>query len=122
MSANDLLPVTSIPTQPPGHSSLQGATFTAEISALVEVWGKASAGSGSGYLLRWDPTAAKWRPWGADAKSGQVPIDSATPALLEGTFEGRWGVGRCSSGIFCFLVDPAITLTELHYNIFDGIQ
>lgn len=116
-----IIAVTSIPSAAPGDASLNGKMFEVGNAGLVVIRGRCTAGSGKGWLLRWDPETSKWWPWGADAKTGYVDIDPAAFSELDGKFSTRHLIGRFVGGQFLFMVQNAVTLSDLAYQVLDTL-
>lgn len=106
-----IVPVTAIPSVAPDHSSLVGKVVEVKGDNAVQAAAKASAGSGTLTLLRYNGALTKWMPWGADSDEGSATIDSTK---IEGWAHGRWTTGSFTPGFYAILALGGPTISEAY--------
>ena len=94
---------TSIPATAPAATSGALTFSTIEDENWLQIIGDATAGSGSLYLLRWNPDLAVWHPYMGDKP---IAVDSA---VLNGLFSAYYPFPKGEES-FC-LYDPASAIT-----------
>ena len=96
---------TTIPTGPTALPAVVNALAVSSVSSCqyLEITGKATAGSGSLYLLRWFDDLQEFRPW---REYHNISVDSAA---LGGYFSASYLIPQGNE--YFLLFDPAAAIT-----------